>query len=96
MRNAEELRTILTRIIKNHKLYGCSFTYGVALRMGIVNQLFPDELDQLITDTIEDIYNDALDVMGDAGMRVDMIAIAHVIDIAVLDEVARRFIDEED
>ena len=56
MSNAEELRTILTRIIKNNKLYGCSFTYGVALRMGIVNQLFPDELDQLITDTIEDIY----------------------------------------
>ena len=34
--------------------------------------------------------------MGDAGMRVDTVAIAHVIDIAVLDEIARHLIDEED
>lgn len=96
MDDAQTMQHISTNIIAINNLYGRSFTYGVALRLAMRNQLLYDGLDDVVEDILHAAYGDVLVAMRSAGMRVDLFSLAEVIDLSVLDEMARTIIGEDE
>ncbi len=96
MNNAQTMQHILTNIITANNLYGRSFTYGVALRLVMQNQLLYDGLGDVVEDMLHAVYGNVLVAMRSAGMRVDLFSLAEVIDLSVLDEIARTIIGEDE
>lgn len=94
MNIAEDLKGRLESIIHIHDLYGRSFTYGVALRIGVREQLLSEDMENAAMGMIEEIYYEPIKAMQDAGLRTDNYALTEIIDLAVLDEIARSLIGE--
>lgn len=92
----KELRGILDSIIEINNMYGWSFTYGSALRIAMRQQYLTTDLDEMVLSMLEDLYEEILDLMTKAGMRVDGYSLADVIDISVLDSIAREIIGEDE
>lgn len=51
-------------------------------------------MENVATGMIEEIYYEPIKVMQDAGLRTDNYALIEIIDLAVLDEIARSLIWE--
>lgn len=96
MSEARAVKKILEDIIRAHNLYGRSFTYGVALRIAMGDDFLYNDLNKIVEDTLEGIYGEVLDEMRRAGLRTDLGALAEIIDLAVLDEIARHIIEEDE
>lgn len=96
MSEAQAMKKILEGIIRAHNLYGRSFTYGVALRIAMGDDFLYNDLNQIVEDILEGIYDEVLDEMRRAGLRTDLGALAEIIDLAVLDEIARHIIEEDE
>lgn len=87
----------LSNIIKNHDLYGRSFTLGVALYIGItrdeISFSFAEEFEELCSEYYYDLYKELSDKYGmHSGAKVW----AEMLDLAVLDEMARELTGEEE
>ena len=96
MSEAQTMEKIIENIIRSHNLYGRSFTCGVALRIAMGDGFLYNDLDAIVEETLEGIYSEVLDVMRRAGLRTDLSALAEVLDLAVLDEIARHIIEEDE
>lgn len=96
MENTETFKKPLEDIIAKYKLYGRSFTYGVALKIAMQDQLLYEDLNRMVEEMVEDLYGETLDVMRKTGLRTDLYALSSVIDISVLDEIARHIIEEDE
>lgn len=94
--DAETMRTIINDIIRTQNLCGRSFTYGVALRIAMHNQWLYDDLDTIVEGMLRDIYGEVLGAMEEAGLRTNLEALSNIIDLSVLDEVARTIIEEDE
>ena len=94
--DADTMRTIINDMIRTHNLCGRSFTYGVALRIAMENQWLYDDLDEVVEGMLRDIYGEVLGTMEEAGLRTDLEALSHILDLAVLDEIARTIIEENE
>ncbi len=96
MSEAQTMEKIIENIIRSHNLYGRSFTCGVALRIAMGDGFLYNDLDAIVEETLEGIYSEVLDEMRRAGLRTDLSALAEVLDLAVLDEIARHIIEEDE
>lgn len=94
--DANTMRTIINDVIRTQNLCGRSFTYGVALRIAMENQWLYDDLDEVVEGMLRDIYGEVLGTMEEAGLRTDLEALSHILDLAVLDEIARTIIEENE
>lgn len=94
--DADTMQTIINDIIRTQNLCGRSFTYGAALRIAMENQWLYDDLDDVVEGMLRDIYGEVLGVMEEAGLRTDLEALSHILDLAVLDEIARTIIEENE
>lgn len=94
--DADTMRTIINDIIRTQNLCGRSFTYGVALRIAMENQWLYDDLDEVAEGMLRDMYGEVLGTMEEAGLRTDLEALSHILDLAVLDEIARTIIEENE
>ena len=87
----QEWEKIISETIKKRDLYGRSFTAGVALFIlaseGWLEEEMENELEFLLGVYIgEDLITD----MGNRGLRVWARDLVHLIDLAVLDDIARE------
>lgn len=96
MSETQTMKKILGGIISAHNLYGRSFTYGVALRIAMGDDFLYNDLNKIVEDTLEGIYGEVLDEMRRAGLRTDLGALAEILDLAVLDEIVRHIIKEDE
>ncbi len=92
MSETQTMKKILGGIISVHNLYGRSFTYGVALKIAMGDDFLYNDLNKIVEDTLEGIYGEVLDEMRRAGLRTDLGALAEILDLAVLNEIARHII----
>ena len=93
----KELREQLNHIIETRDLYGRSFTRGVALKMGIMEDLFTRELLFDIAECIEmeEFYKNLEDLLKDHNyVRLTLRALMEMMDIALIDEIARWLLGE--
>lgn len=92
----ERWHEVISEAIKNFDLYGRSFTYGVALyKLASEDRLeedLEDELDYNLHELLGEQFFETLERVGHPLPR----DIVRVLDIAVLDEIARQLIGEED
>ena len=89
--------TMISDTIKKRDLYGRSFTAGVALftlaSEGWLDDEMENELEFLLGVYIgEDLITD----MGNRGLRVWARDLVHLVDLAVLDDIARELEGEND
>ncbi len=96
MSEAQTMEKVIEGIIRAHNLYGRSFTCGVALRIAMGDGFLYNDLNKIVEDTLESIYGEVLDEMRRAGLRTDLDALAEILDLAVLDEIARHIIEENE
>lgn len=97
MNNTKKWAELISETIKKRDLYGRSFTAGVALFIlaseGWLDEEMGDELEEELHVWIGD---DLIAEMQNRGLSVWYRNIVHIIDLAVLDEIARRLEGEED
>lgn len=85
-------------IIEDKNLHGCSFTYGVALYEGVMHGglalRFIDAFENMAADYYPDIY----DMLNNSGMHTTAQAWANILDLAMLDDMARQLagVDEDE
>lgn len=86
---------LISDTIKNRDLYGRSFTAGVALYTltteGWLEEDLEDELDYMLHEMLGEEFYRTLDRVGHTLPR----DVLHVLDIAVIDEIARELEGEE-
>ena len=88
----------LNRIIKDKNLYGRSFTLGVALYIAIdEGWLTTDQKDEILDNYILPYYEELAAKMEEYRISTyNLKAWAELLDIAVLDEIARQLTGENE
>lgn len=86
----------LSDIIETRDLYGRSFTLGVALYMGAKDGMLSDELESDFEILCESWYSEVASVLEQNGMHHGTREWAEILDLSVLDEMARELIGENE
>lgn len=89
--------TMISDTIKKRDLYGRSFTAGVALFMLASEGWLDNEMERELEELLE-IYagEDLIGIMSQRGLRTWARDFVHIVDIAVLDDIARELEGEND
>lgn len=88
---------LITNTIENRDLYGRSFTAGVALFTLASEGWLDDDMERELDELLE-IYagEDLIGMMNQRGLRILARDLVHIIDLAVLDEIARELEGENE
>lgn len=88
---------LITNTIKKRDLYGRSFTAGVALFILASEGWLDDDMEREL-DFLLGVYvgEDLIEKMGERGLRIWARDLVHLVDLAVLDEIARELEGENE